>query len=99
VDLTVILTDDQLEVIGHRVAEILRGDASQADAQADDRDLLRVADAARLAGLSPKTIANYLSEGRLTRYGQPRVPMVSRAELLAMIGRKARTAGWHGYTR
>ncbi len=42
------------------------------------RDLLRVAEAAALSGLSRKTIYNYLPEGRLMRHGLRRVPMVSR---------------------
>jgi predicted DNA-binding transcriptional regulator AlpA len=51
------------------------------------RDLLRVAEAAALSGLSRKTIYNYLSEGRLMRHGLRRVPMVSRAELLGLMTR------------
>lgn len=85
-NITFILADGQLEEIARRVADILREQSATPETPTDDRELLRVADAAKLSGLSPKTLYNYLSEGRLARHGQPRAPMVSRAELLALMG-------------
>jgi hypothetical protein len=93
VNVTIAFTDDQLAAIAHQVAELLRDQSRTQEAPTDDRELLRVADAAAVAGLSRKTIYNYLSDGRLTRYGQSRVPMVSRSQLLALIGRDVREPG------
>lgn len=45
-------------------------------------DLVTVARAAELRGVSPKTIRNWLSSNRLTRYGDPRTPLVDRNELM-----------------
>jgi hypothetical protein len=86
-NLTVTLTDDQMAALAHRVGELLRDQSPTQEAPTDDRELLRVAEAPAVVGLSRKTIYNYLSDGRLTRYGQSRVPMVSRSQLLALIGR------------
>jgi hypothetical protein len=93
VNVTTAFADDQLAAIAHQVAELLRDQSRTQEAPTDDRELLRVADAAAVAGLSRKTIYNYLSDGRLTRYGQSRVPMVSRSQLLALIGRDVREPG------
>jgi excisionase family DNA binding protein len=80
-DLTVTLTDDQLEAIAHRVAELL------ADRRASEPapELLTVSQAAELAGVTRKTIANWLSAGRLRRHGVARRPWVSRVELEALL--------------
>jgi hypothetical protein len=77
VDLTVILTDEQVEAIALRVADLL------ADRLASERvpKLLTVAQAAELAGVSAKTIRNWISAGRLSRHGAPRAPRVARGEL------------------
>jgi hypothetical protein len=82
VDLTVTLTDDQLEAIAHRVAELL------ADRQATEpaSGLLTPAQAAEVAGVSAKADRNWLSARRLVRHGVRGHPMVSRAELAALLG-------------
>jgi hypothetical protein len=88
VDLTVTLTDDQLEAIALRVAELL------ADREASEPvpELLTVSRTAELAGASVKTVRNWLSSGRLTRHGPPRHPIVARAELMALLAGPQRTA-------
>jgi hypothetical protein len=84
VDLTVTLTDAQLEAIAHRVAELL---ADQRPSESSP-ELLTVAQAAKLAGVSEKTVRNWLSTHRLTRHGAPRTPRVARGELLALINQQ-----------
>ena len=79
--LTITLTDDQLDVVAKRVLELLKADQRPPT----DPDLVSVDRAAELAGVAPKTIANWVSGGRLTRHGVPRKPLVSRAELLALL--------------
>jgi len=80
-DLLVTLTDAQLEAIAHRVAELLaEGRASEPAAE-----LLTVSQAAELAGVTRKTIANWLSAGRLRRHGVARRPRVSRVEVEALL--------------
>jgi hypothetical protein len=49
-----------------------------------------VAVAARLLGMAPKTVANMLSDGRLTRYGAPRRPLVALEEIQAITHRRGR---------
>jgi len=83
-DLTVTLTDAQLEAIAVRLAELL---ADRPSAPAPE--LLTVAQAAELAGVSAKTVRNWLSAGRLARHGKPHAPRVARAELLALIDPQA----------
>jgi len=87
VDLTVTLTDDQLEPIAIRVAELL------ADRQSSEpaAELLTVAQAAELAGVSATTVRNWLSAGRLTRQGVPGGPMVARADLMTLLAGPPRT--------
>jgi len=46
--------------------------------------------AARLLGMAPKTVANMLSDGRLTRYGAPRRPFVALEEIEAITHRRGR---------
>lgn len=74
------LTDDQLEQIAERVAEIL-ADREPAP------EMMTFGEAGQMAGVSPRTVANWCSGAspRLTRYGVPRRPLVSRAELLALV--------------
>jgi excisionase family DNA binding protein len=57
-------------------------------------DLIRVAGAARLAGVSQGTVRRWLAEGRLRRYrdGRGRV-WVSRTQVLELITPKPETAG------
>ena len=50
----------------------------------DSGDLVTVARAAELRGVSPKTIRNWLSSGRLTRHGDTRAPLVDRSELTSI---------------
>jgi Helix-turn-helix domain len=84
--ITLTLADDQLEEIAQRVAEIL----AAREPTSPTPDLLTVAQAAEVAGVSPKTIANWLSGGRLTRCGAPRSPLVDRAELQAFLDPEGR---------
>jgi len=76
-DLTVTLTDAQLEAIAPRVAELL------ADRRASEPvpELLPVAPAAQLAGVSAKTIRNWLSTGKLPRTGS----RIARTDLMALL--------------
>lgn len=62
------------------------------DADAGDRPLITVREAALRAGVSPKTVVNWLSAGRLTRHGVPRHPMVKRAELDELLAPRERPA-------
>lgn len=80
-DLVVTLTDAQLEAIAHRVAELLSDRLASEPAP----ELLTVSQAAELAGVTRKTIANWLSAGRLRRHGVARRPWVSRVELEALL--------------
>jgi excisionase family DNA binding protein len=79
VSVTVVLTDDQLELIASRVAAIL---AAAPPTGGDP--LVSVDEAARMLGVTRKTVANMLSDGRLTRHGASRRPLVARAEVEAM---------------
>ena len=75
------LSDGQLEEIAQRVAEIL----ASREAAAPAGELLTVTSAAALAGVTPKTLRNWFSLGRLTRRGAPGTPLVDRGELLALL--------------
>lgn len=79
--LTVTLTDDQLEAIARRVAQMLADRRALGPAP----EFLTLARAAELARVAPKTIGNWLFAERLPRHGEPGRPRVARAELLAMI--------------
>jgi len=83
VNVTLTLDDAQLEVIARRVADILQARAGGTPDPSPD--LLTVARAAELAGVTPKTISNWLPAGRLTRHGVARRPLVSRAELERLL--------------
>lgn len=72
------------ELIDQRVAEVLRAGANSEP----EPEFLLVPDAARLAGLSPKTIYNYLTDGCLTRYGVRGAVLARRVELLELIERR-----------
>jgi excisionase family DNA binding protein len=50
-----------------------------------DSPWLSVEEAAKLAGVSPKTVHNWLSARRLNRYGVPRRPRIDRGELEALL--------------
>jgi len=93
VDLTITLTDAQLEQIAEREAVVLTDRAPSEPV----RDLLTVAHAAQLAGVSPKTVHNWLSAKRLRRLGVRGRPLISRVEIVALIAakpaRRARNRG------
>jgi hypothetical protein len=78
--ITLVLTDDQLRQIASAVASLLREEQSTAPPP-----MLGLDEAAALAGVTPRTISNWISRGRLTRYGVPRRPLVARDELLALL--------------
>ena len=80
-NLTVALPDAALEQIAQRVAEILAAREPESTAP----DLLTIDQAAELAAVSRKTVSNWLSAGRLVRYGVPRAPRISRSELLGLL--------------
>lgn len=77
---TVELSPGQVEQIATRVAAILADRSAPAPPPGA---FVTVAEAAALLGVRPKTVANYLSSGRLTRHGGPRRPLVARAEVEA----------------
>ncbi|MFN8109170.1 MAG: helix-turn-helix domain-containing protein [Thermoleophilia bacterium] len=83
-----VLDGEQLTAIAEAVAEIL--DARQAALD----PVLTVARAAELLGVTEKTVRNMLSDGRLTRHGAPRRPLVSREQVtrLALGDTPARTS-------
>lgn len=80
ITLPVTLAPGDLDLIADRVAAILAARAPVQPASA----YIVVGEAARILGISPKTIQNYLSAGRLTRHGGPRRPLVARAEVEAL---------------
>lgn len=84
-NVTVTFTDAQLDEIAHRVAAILSQNAPPNTA----REHLPVAEAALMAGVAPKTLRNWLYQGKLPRYGTNRHPLVSRADLEALIAPSA----------
>jgi excisionase family DNA binding protein len=63
------------------LAEALERSRNLPVPQVEQRPFLTVQEAARLAGVTPKTIHNWLSSGRLVRHGVPRRPLVDRKEL------------------
>jgi len=63
------------------LADALDRSRGQSRYSEDDRPWLSVGEAARLAGVRPKTVHNWLSTRRLTRYGVPRRPLVDRRDL------------------
>lgn len=78
--ITLVLTDDQVRQIATVVASLLDEERG-----ATSPDLVGLDEAAALAGVSSRTIGNWCSRGRLTRYGVPRRPLVDREELLALL--------------
>ncbi len=53
---------------------------------------MTVQEAVRRAGVTPKTVHNWLSEGRLVRPGVPRRPLVEREELEHLLRPPTRRA-------
>ena len=80
-DAVVTLTDAQLEAIARRVAELL---ADQRPSEPPES--LTVAQAAELAGVSTRTIRNWLSAGKLPRTAS----RIARADLMARLAVPAR---------
>jgi excisionase family DNA binding protein len=83
VNIALTLTDEQLRELAVLVADELQ--ARPDGTPGPPPDLLTIAQAAELAGVTPKTISNWLSAGRLSRHGVARRPLVSRAQLEALL--------------
>lgn len=88
-ELTVRLDPADLETLAQRVAELL-ADRTPVAAPGPAPDMLTVPQAAALLGVTPKTVTNYLSAGRLARGGVPKRPLVSREEVEALARGEAR---------
>src|SRR5262245_22980866 len=86
VTLSVVQLEALVEPLVHRAVE--RALAKRADDLAGPASHVPVAVAARLLGMAPKTVANMLSDGRLTRYGAPRCPLVALEEIQAITHRR-----------
>lgn len=50
-----------------------------------EAELLTLAEAGRVAKRAPKTVAGWVKEGLLQRYGTGRRPLVSRKELMELL--------------
>jgi hypothetical protein len=83
------LAAEAVEAIARRAAEMVLA-TLDARAEVRERPYLTPAEAARVAGVSPRTIRAWFAAGRLRRHGgSPRRPLVERAELVALLdGRK-----------
>jgi len=78
------------------VAEIL----AERERPESASELLTVDKAAELAGVNRRTVINWLSSGRLDRFGVNRRPLVSREQLEGLIATKqAKPAPNQGKTR
>jgi hypothetical protein len=82
------LAGELIEAIAQRAADlaaerVLSELGDRADAR--ERPLVSLGEAAVIARVSPSTIKRRLREGRLHRYGTARRALVSRAELLALL--------------
>lgn len=77
------LSPGQVDELARRVAEILAERAAPAPAPAA---FVTLAEAAALLGVSAKTVRNMMGEkdGRLSRHGAPRRPLVARVEVEAL---------------
>jgi excisionase family DNA binding protein len=75
------LDPDQLSSL----ADALERSRTRGTTGIHDSPWLSVDEAARMAGVSPKTVHNWLSARRLNRYGVPRRPLVDREELDALL--------------
>jgi excisionase family DNA binding protein len=75
------LDSDQLSSL----ADALERSRTRKTAALADSPWLSVAEAAKVAGVTPKTVHNWLSARRLNRYGVPRRPLVDREELDALL--------------
>jgi hypothetical protein len=72
-----LLSPEELESL----ADVLECARDRSPWRGELRPHLTVREAAGLAGVAPKTIQNWLSDGRLIRHGVPRRPLVDRVEL------------------
>lgn len=78
----IVITEEQLNaLIDTRVAAALAATSPAGHVA----DLVTVAEAARMAGVKPKTVRTWLSAGRLHAYGANRRRLISRTELEALI--------------
>jgi hypothetical protein len=75
------LNPDQLSSL----ADALERSRTRGTDDVADSPWLSVEEAAKLAGVSPKTVHNWLSARRLNRYGVPRRPGIDRGELDALL--------------
>src|SRR5262249_18222523 len=82
VTLSVVQLEALIEPLVHRAVE--RALAERAGDLAGPATHVPAAVAARLLGMPPNTVANMLSDGRLTRYGAPRCPLVALEEIQAI---------------
>ena len=92
IDATVTLSVRQLEALVEPLVQraVERALDEHMPASAGIASHVPVAVAARLLGMAPKTVANMLSDGRLTRYGAPRRPLVALEEIQAITHSRGR---------
>jgi excisionase family DNA binding protein len=84
-DVRITLSDDALEQLAQRVADILEERARSSRANDRDRRWLSVDEAAAYIASSKQRIYDLRSSGRLTRHGDGRRALISRAELDQLI--------------
>ena len=92
IEATVTLSVRQLEALVEPIVQraVERALAERMPSAAGVASHVPVAVAARLLGMAPKTVANMLADGRLTRYGAPRRPLVALDEIEAITHRRGR---------
>jgi len=92
IEATVTLSLGQLEAIIEPLVQraVERALAERMPSAAGVASHVPVAVAARLLGMAPKTVSNMLSDGRLTRYGAQRRPLVALEEIEAITHRRGR---------
>lgn len=95
----VTLTVEQLEVIAERVATILAERSEQVGYAEATCSFVSIAEAARLLGVTAKTVQNMVSDGRLSRHGGPRRPLASRSEVTALAAGEGREKPAQAVTR
>lgn len=78
----IVMTEDELRAL---IAQEIAAALAERDGCGPNSGFLTPAQAAEVAHVSPRTVQNWLSRGVLTRYGRPRLPLVSRAELMAFL--------------
>ncbi|MBI2684015.1 MAG: hypothetical protein HYX33_01270 [Actinobacteria bacterium] len=92
IEATVTLSVRQLEALVEPLVQraVERALAERMPSAAGVASHVPVAVAARLLGMAPKTVANMLADGRLTRSGAPRRPLVALDEIEAITHRRVR---------